>query len=130
MNNKKIGTQFEQEFCKYLAEHGWWAHFLTPSAGGSQPFDVIAMRDSDTFCGDCKTCAGDRFAFSRIEDNQRLAFDDIIWKTTHVNCGIVVKYNDEIYFIAYSDILEAELAGKKSIKLTEELKNYASSCFE
>ena len=45
MNNKKIGTQFEQEFCNLLAQHGYWVHFITPDRTGSQPFDVIAVRD-------------------------------------------------------------------------------------
>lgn len=130
MNNKKIGTQFEQEFCDYLAKHGWWAHFLTPNAAGAQPFDIIAMRKGEVFAIDCKTCSGSRFALSRVEDNQRMAFSEVFWRALIVRCGFAILYNDEIYFIPYSNVLKAEHDGKKSITLTKEYKELASSCFE
>lgn len=130
MNNKKIGTQFEQEFCKYLAEHGWWAHFLTPSAGGSQPFDVIAARGRDVYAIDCKTCSKDSFPFSRIEDNQHLAFQRIIWKSDFIKCGIVILYNDEMYYVPYDEIMLAMKYRKKSVPLCERYKENVRSCFE
>lgn len=130
MNNKKIGTQFEQEFCKYLADHGWWAHFLTPSAGGSQPFDVIAARGRDVYAIDCKTCSKDSFSLSRIEDNQHSAFKSIIWKSANVKCGLAILHNDEIYYVPYDEVLVFIHYKKKSIPLGEEYRKRASSCFE
>ncbi len=130
MNSKKIGTQFEQEFCEYLAKHGWWAHFLTPNATGAQPFDIIAMRKGEVFAIDCKTCSTDRFSLSRIEDNQHSAFKSIVWKSANVKCGFAILYNEEIYYIPYDEVLVFIRYKKKSIPLGEEYRNRASSCFE
>lgn len=130
MNNKKTGMQFEKEFCQYLAKNGWWAHFMTPSASGSQPFDIIAMRGRDTYAIDCKTCANDRFPFSRIEDNQRMAFMSIIWKSANVKCGFAILYNDEIYYVPFEDVLVIEKYKGKTIKLIERYKENACNCFE
>ena len=130
MNNKKTGSQFEKEFCQYLAENGWWAHFLTPNASGAQPFDIIALRGRNVYAIDCKTCAGDKFSISRIEDNQRLAFSHIIWKSTSVKCGFAILYNDEIYYVPYEDVLVFEKYKVKTIKLTERYKENARNCFE
>lgn len=101
MNNKKLGTAFEQEFCEFLAEKGYWVHFITPDKAGAQPFDVIAVKDGKAFAVDCKTCSKDYFSISRLEDNQRLAFDR--W----IECGneepmIAIKYKDNIYIVKYN----------------------------
>ena len=130
MNSKKIGTQFEQEFCKYLSEHGWWAHFLSANSKGAQPFDIIAIKDEYVYAIDCKTCSTERFAFSRIEDNQRMAFDIIIHCSSDVICGFAIKYNLSYYFIPYSFVLAKEAMGEKSIKFTEDHLYNASYRFE
>lgn len=100
MNNKKIGTQFEQEFCNLLAQHGYWVHFITPDRTGSQPFDVIAVRDGKAYAIDCKTCSKPYFGIDRLEDNQILAFER--W----LACGnseplIAIKHDDEVYICRY-----------------------------
>ena len=130
MNNNKTGAQFEKEFCQYLAKNGWWAHFLSPNASGAQPFDIIAMRNRDVYAIDCKTCADGRFPISRIEDNQRLAFTNIIWKSASVKCGLAILYNDEIYYIPFEDVLVFEKYNIKTIKLTEGYKYNSRNCFE
>ncbi len=128
MNNKKTGMQFEKEFLKYLADNGWWVHFLTPNLRG-QPFDVIAIRGSITYMIDCKTCATDRFQFSRIEDNQALSFEQAVWKT-QAQCGFAILYNDELYFLPYEDVMVEKKKGNVSIKLTEAMKQGACNRFE
>lgn len=130
MNNKKTGSQFEKEFCQYLAENGWWAHFLTPSASGAQPFDIIALRGREVYAIDCKTCASDKFPISRIEDNQRLAFTNITWKSTSGKCGFAILYNDEIYYVPFEDVLVFEKYKIRTIKLTERYRENARNCFE
>lgn len=100
MNNKKIGTAFEKEFCEYLSTKGYWVHFLSPSENGSQPFDVIAVKNGKAHALDCKTSSIHRFSISRLEDNQILAFEK--WK----RCGnnepfIAVKYNKVVYLVPY-----------------------------
>lgn len=100
MNNKRLGTEFEREVCAWYADHGYWVHFIAPDARGAQPFDIIAVRNGEAFAIDCKTSIKNRFPFSRLEDNQKLAFEK--WRA----CGnneplIAVKYQGTIYMIEY-----------------------------
>lgn len=116
MNNKKIGTDFECEFCDMLANRGYWVHFMTPDRTGSQPFDVIAVKGGYAYAFDCKTCEADTFSINRLEDNQIMAFEK--W----LRCGntqpmIAVKHKDEIILIWYED-----LKALKSIKLVSQMR--------
>lgn len=100
MNNKKLGSAFEKEFSELLASKGWWVHFITPAANGGQPFDIIAVKGGDARAFDCKTSATHNFPYSRLEENQIMAFEK--W----LACGnadpfIAVKYNEKIYLIKY-----------------------------
>ena len=104
-NNKKIGTAFEKEFCNILADKGYWVHFINPDARGSQPFDVIAVKNGQALAVDCKTSSKPIFPISRLEDNQIMAFEK--W----ILCGndepmIAVKYNEHIYMVTYSKLKE------------------------
>ena len=68
-SNKKNGNRFEEEFCKLLAEHGFWAHNMAQNQVG-QPADVIAVKNGIPILIDCKECETNRFPLSRIEGNQ------------------------------------------------------------
>lgn len=106
MNNKRLGTQFEQEMVSFLAQNNYWVHFITPDARGSQPFDLIASRNNKPFVADCKTCSTRWFNISRLEENQLLAFD--LWiKKGNTDAFVFVKYNNKVYSIPYR-ILKAE----------------------
>lgn len=99
-SNKRLGTNFEKEFCSLLASHGYWVHFMAPDARGAQPFDVIAVKAGQALAIDCKTSVAKRFPYSRLEDNQITAFER--W----LRCGneepmIAVKYREKIYIIKY-----------------------------
>ena len=111
MNNKRLGSDFEREYCRLLAQKGYWVHFMAPDSRGAQPFDVIAVKDGKALAVDCKTCVANTFNISRLEDNQIMAFER--W----MSCGngvpiIAVLHNDTIYEISY-----VELKEKKSIRL-------------
>ena len=111
MNNKKLGMQWEQEFCKKLHNDGYWVHFITPDNRGAQPFDVIAVKDGIAAVYDCKTCVADTFNISRLEDNQIMAFEK--W----LSCGngephIAVLHDKKLYMISY-----LQLKQKGSVKL-------------
>ena len=103
MNNKKMGTNFERQFCGMLAEEGYWVHFLSPDARGAQPFDVIAVKNGDAVAIDCKTCKDHIFRLSRLEDNQVMAFEK--W----LACGndgalLAVLHENHVYFVDYTDL--------------------------
>ena len=120
-NNKQIGAKFEQEFVEILAKEGFWAHFLAPSPTGAQPFDVIAMKYGYAFCFDCKTSVKPIFPLSRLEDNQILAFDK--W----LKCGgtaplIAVKYDNNIYLIAYTRLQREGAVDLRTEEVWREVK--------
>lgn len=74
MNNKKLGTEFEKQMCRYLAKAGYWVHFIQPDSRGAQPFDIIAVKNNEAYAIDCKTNSEPIFRMDRLEDNQVLAF--------------------------------------------------------
>lgn len=101
--NKTLGNRWEREFCGMLAASGYWVHFISPDIRGAQPFDVIAVKDGIAHAYDCKTCAAKRFPYSRLEDNQIMAFEK--W----LSCGntepqIAVLHDGEVYIIDYSEV--------------------------
>ena len=105
MNNKKLGTQFEKEMVKLLAESGFWVHFISPDNRGAQPFDLIFVKNGFAYVADCKTSANHIFNIDRMEDNQIMAFEK--W----IHCGntmpiIFVKHSNMIYPIYYNDLVK------------------------
>lgn len=130
MNNKKIGTEFEQEWIDHLQSLGMWAHFMQPAADGSQPFDVMAIDDKYgypiVFAYDCKTLSGKRFPLDRVEDNQRLAFEALNRKGVG-NTFFVVKTKTAIYTIPSQEAIARKDLGEKSIALGDQ---YAYIYFE
>lgn len=103
MNNKKLGTMFEKHVVKRLAENGYWVHFISPDNRGAQPFDVIAVKDGIAIVGDCKTCKDHIFRISRLEENQKMAFEK--W----IACGnteplIFVEYKSGVKIVNYTDL--------------------------
>lgn len=112
MNNKKLGTAFEREFCKILSDNGYWVHFISPNETGSQPFDIIAVKDGKAYACDCKTSIKYQFSISRLEDNQIFAFEK--W----MSCGnnepyVAIKWNDKIVTVPY---LELKAKGKVDLR--------------
>lgn len=103
MNNKKIGSDFEQEACSILASRGYWVKFLDPDMTGAQPFDIIAVKNGIAYCFDCKTCVSNTFNINRLEDNQIMAFEK--W----VKCGnthpmVLIKHKNEVKICFYADL--------------------------
>ena len=113
MNNKKLGTEWEQKVCKYLAQNGYWVHFIVPNASGAQPFDIIATKDNEPFAIDCKTCVAKTFNISRLEENQISAFEKWI-ECGNFNAYVAVEHEKHLYWIRYIDLVD-----HPSIKLTD-----------
>ena len=99
MNNKILGNRFEKEYAEMLSKRGYWVTFLTPKQNiGSQPCDLIAIKNNKPILVDCKTCDTHLFPISRIEENQRQAYK------RYMKCGntkfiLAIKYNNRIYEI-------------------------------
>lgn len=103
-SNKKIGNDFEKEYARILKSRGYWVTFLTPKRHvGSQPCDLVAIKNDKAILIDCKTCKTHLFPISRIEENQRQAFK------RYLKCGnttfiLAIKYNNKIYGINMKNI--------------------------
>lgn len=105
MNNKKLGTAFERFVCADFAHRGYWTHFITPDMRGSQPFDIIVVKNNKAIAVECKTLDAKEhyFPITRLEDNQLMAFKR--WMA----CGndtpiIVISWRGKIYWIPYTTL--------------------------
>ena len=119
MSNKKVGNDFEREFCEILSENGFWVHNFTQNQAG-QPADVIAVRDGKAFLIDCKVCSTGRFQLKRIEENQQLAMEhwldmgnDEVW--------FALKLDDNIVMINYLDLMGLKMI-QSSLNIKEIFK--------
>ncbi len=110
--NKKIGNDFEKEFCNILAEHGFWAYNL-PSKQAGQPADVIAVKNYSAYLIDCKVCQTDYFSLTRIEPNQRTSME--LFKSCGNLGGLfAIKYPQGIKILKYSNL---KALGNQSVYL-------------
>ena len=100
MSNKSMGNSFERALCDLLSKHGFWAHCMTQNASG-QPADIIAVKRFYHTLIDCKVVSGDRFPFSRAEDNQRNAMEIFNYRA-HYPCWFALLLPDgEIRFLSF-----------------------------
>jgi len=117
MSNKKVGNDFEMEFCEILSKNGFWVHNLAQNQTG-QPADVIAVRDGGSFLIDCKVCSTGRFQLKRIEENQQLAMQHWL-DMGNDEAWFALKVNDEILMIPYRRLMYAK--ARQSILNTDEI---------
>lgn len=119
MNNKRLGNSFENNLALILASEGYWVSLFPSKAHtGSQPADMIAVRDDVAILIDAKTLnrKNGLFPINRIEINQILAAKKFI------NCGnswynFAILWNDTIYMIPFDTINFNE----KSIDMKEQI---------
>jgi hypothetical protein len=120
-SNKKQGTQFEKRLAKLYAEQGWWVHLIEPGPDGSQPADLIIVKNQVGRLIDAKVLTNKtgRFPFSRIEENQKLTYKR--WAecgNMHYAYMIAILWNNNVYEIPYCNIENLEGAhGEKSINI-------------
>ena len=112
------GEEFEIIVCNWLKDNGYWALLIPRNKSGAQPFDILAIRNSEIYAVDCKVCSEPRLRLSRIEDNQWLAFESIKKKTS-ATCGFVWYHEGKTGFIDYEDAVKARDLGLNSINLEE-----------
>ena len=120
MNNQKIGRSFELRWAEYLHSLGYWVHFLSPAANGSQPFDIIAIGQTplQVLAMDCKTLsAGSRFAINRAEENQLLAFRSLNQAGVNSTYFVVECPDKMIRLIPSQEVDQAMKQGQKSIRV-------------
>lgn len=122
MTNKKLGNNFETEFCEILSRHGFWAHNFAQKKEG-QPADVIASINKQPALIDCKVCSTKRgFRLDRREENQLLSME--LWHKTGNGFGwFALKFDDEIIMVP-APVLARLNYVKSYITLADIKKNY------
>lgn len=126
-NNKKVGNSFEKEMAEILANKGYWVTLLTPKTHvGSQPADLIAVKNNKAMLIDCKTCNKYLFPISRIEQNQIEA------SKKYLKCGnteyyIAIKYKEYVYAIpiAIIDVTKNSIDLRTQMKWRFKNENYS-----
>ena len=117
MSNKKIGNDFEREFCEIISERGFWVHNFAQNQDG-QPADVIAVKNNTPYIIDCKVCEKGIFRLSRIEENQILSMQHWL-DTRNSDAWFALKVNDDILMITYRQAMYAK--ERQSILNTDEI---------
>ena len=117
MINKKLGNNFEKELSEILYNAGYWVHLLNQNKNG-QPADIIAVKNKKAYLIDAKVCSLEKFAFKRVEENQRLSMQMFI------ECGnttpyFALKARNEIYMLSYKTIRDLIKQGKKQLDFAE-----------
>ena len=121
--NKKIGNDFETEFCELLFDKGFWCHLFAQNQAG-QPADVIAVRNGDAYLIDCKECSSNVFPLSRIEENQTLSME--LWSDSGNGKGwFALKIEGEIVMMNQW-VLKA-LSHDKSVLNTKDIHDNGTS---
>ena len=123
MINKKLGNKFEKELSEILYDAGYWVHLLNQNKNG-QPADIIAVKNKKAYLIDAKVCSLEKFAFKRVEENQRLSMQMFI------ECGnttpyFALKARNEIYMLSYKTIRDLIKQGKKQLNF-EEINKYST----
>ena len=118
MSNKTSGNRFEEEFAKFLFNHGFWCHVMQQKKEG-QPADIIAVYKSYHVLIDCKEVSTKRgFALSRVEENQRNAMHMFERRGGHIG-WFAVKYPDgTVRMISLQSIELLAMQGVKAITET------------
>lgn len=129
--NKKVGNDFEAEFCEMLSAHGLWVHNMAQNKAG-QPADVIAVKNKTAYLIDCKVCTHERFSLSRVEENQYFAME--LWK----QCGngegwFALKIDNDVIMISNQTMIdlsyEKSTLNEKDIRKNGmSLERWLSSC--
>ena len=117
------GREFEKYVVDWLNDKGFWVHRMAESNTGSQPFDIIALKGNKVCAFDCKVISTKRpyFPFSRVEENQILAFEKLIkCYNGSLKVGFIIYYEGDMYFLSYQFFkILSDVDKKKGYKLTD-----------
>lgn len=100
------GKNFELALCNYLADDNYYIIYNEKGITGSQPFDIVAIKNNIATMIECKNLEnkGGKFPLSRIESNQMLAFKRAKICGNH-NFILAICWNNNVYFLDF-DILQ------------------------
>lgn len=106
LSNKKLGSNFENDFAEYLSKKGYWvAQFPGKDYTNSQPADMIACKNDKPYLVDCKTLANKSgtFTLDRLEQNQRMAYKRFK-EAGNKNYYLAILWNNNVYLVSLNKI--------------------------
>jgi len=113
-------SQAETKVAELFSKYNAFATILKKGIDGNQPFDLVTIDSQYTSCLDVKLCKKDYFPFSRVEDNQKSAFE-YLHKLYNPNLilGFAIVYDNNVYLLKYSLYKELVKTSVKSVKPSE-----------
>ena len=100
--SQENGKKFETKLCEYLSKKGWYVVYMEKGVTGSQPCDIVAIRNNLPLMIECKnlTAKNGLFPISRIEQNQLLSYKK--FKSCHnSNFILAINWNNEVYLVDF-----------------------------
>lgn len=125
INSKQlqVGNDTEKMVKEIFKKYGYWAYNTPKSRDGSQPVDIIAIKENINWLIDAKHVdARDvSFPFSRIEANQLTCMDYAKNFSKIKNLGFAIYFErmNICVFMHYDKYLELKSKGKKSVNVSE-----------
>ena len=100
--SQENGKNFEKNLCEYLSKKGWYVVYMEKGITGSQPCDIIAIRNNLLLMIECKNLVAKNgvFNLSRIEQNQLLSYKK--FKSCHnSNFILAINWNGGVYLVDF-----------------------------
>ena len=118
------GNRAEKDVGLIFKKHGFWVHNFAKSQSGSQPVDIVAIRENESWLLDVKNLRKEdiSFPFSRIEPNQLTCFDYARNFAKIKNLGIAICHENcenGAFWLSYDRLLQLIENGSKSVKLRD-----------
>lgn len=99
------GKNFETKLCWYLSDHNYFVIYNEKGISGSQPCDIIAIRNDEAILIEAKNLdsANGIFPLNRIEQNQIFAHRRYK-QNGNYNFILTINWNSAVYTINFDSI--------------------------
>lgn len=96
------GKEFEIKMCNYLFKKGYYVIYMERAVTGSQPSDIVAIKDNIAILLECKNLENKNgiFTLDRVEQNQRLSYKRF------KECGnngfyLAIQWKNAVYMVNF-----------------------------
>lgn len=98
--SQENGKKFEEGFCEILSKDGFFVIYNEKGMSGSQPCDLVAMKDNTPYLIECKNLENKNglFPVERLEANQRLAYKRFR-KCGNTIYDLAILWQNNIYIV-------------------------------
>lgn len=119
----QVGNDAERFVKEIFKNFGFWAYNTPKSKDGSQPVDIVAMKNNINWLLDVKHVRTEEisFDFSRIEANQLTCMDYArnFAGIQELGFAIVFERKNCCYYMTFDKYLSLKKEGRKSVRFDE-----------